>query len=113
MHYMRQGLGNATLDRVGSAVEAASKVIEDPYLPEVTCHLLRLNRISRGENPGAPCSRTVVTAAQRGKGVGMGIAAKGLRVFAWARTNPGLAIGVGVGAVGLVFGLGYLVGRNG
>lgn len=97
----------------GPAVQAASKVITDPALPEITCHVLRLNAIVEGRDPGPPCARKVYTAVEKHKGVGLSLATTPLRMIVWARKNPAIAIGAGVGVVGLIWYLGYLMGKKG
>jgi hypothetical protein len=103
---------SSLLTRGASALKAASKVIEDPALPQITCHVLRLNKITRNEDPGPPCPKIVLTEAQRRKGVGLAAAEKPLRAFVWARKNPAIAIGIGVGVVGMIWYVGYAMGKR-
>lgn len=111
MSYHRQALG-ASLDTVGSAIQAASKIAEDPFLPEVICQILRLNKISAGQDPGPACPPTMVSAGREGKGIGLSVAVSPLRAFAWSRAHPIPAMAAAIGAVGAVFLLGYFTGRR-
>ncbi len=116
MAYLKaQPLGDISagnIAAVGTALQAASKIIEDPFLPEVTCQILRLNKISKGVDPGPPCQRTIATPAQLQKGIGLSVASKPLRMFVWGRQHPILATGIGIGALALIFGLGYSAGKR-
>lgn len=96
----------------GPAVAAAGKVIQDPGLPEITCHLLRLNKITEGKDPGPPCPRPRYTTADKRRGVGLSRAATPLRAVVWARERPVAAIGIGIATVGLLVGIGYYWGRK-
>ena len=97
---------------IGSTVKAASKIIEDPALPAVTCEVLRLNRVVEGKSPGPSCSRRVFTAAEKRKGVGLHLAVQPLRIATWARANPALAIGGAAAVVGGLVWIGYAMGRK-
>jgi hypothetical protein len=99
------------LGKIAPAIQAASKVVEDPYLPEVSCHILRLNRIAKDQNPGAPCPRTTVSPHTK-KGIGLSAAAKPLRAWVWARENPIVAVAAGTSVIGLIWGLGYYSGKK-
>jgi hypothetical protein len=96
----------------GPTLEAVSKVVLDPALPEVACNVLRLNHVIEGRPAGIPCSRKVYTADQKRKGVGLYMAVTPLRIVTWARENPAVAIGVGAGVISLIFGLGYIWGKG-
>lgn len=119
MAYTTQlGLGDLSddfsnlLKRAGPALQAGSKVISDPALPEIICNVLRLNKVVAGKDPGPPCVRKVYTAAQKRKGVGLHIATGPIRTIVWARRNPAIAIGAGLGVVGLLVGIGYWMGKR-
>lgn len=102
----------AVTESIGSAVLAAKDILGDPYLPEVSCHLLRVNRMERGLNPGAPCERTRATPAQIQRGVGMRFLVGPLRFMTWARQNPALAVGIVAGSIGMIYYLGYSQGKR-
>jgi hypothetical protein len=116
MAYTTQlGLGDALSDlisRGGPALQAGSKVISDPALPEIVCNVLRLNKVVAGKDAGPPCARKVYTIAQKRKGIGLHAGVGPLRTIVWARKNPAIAIGAGVGVVGLLVGLGYWMGKS-
>lgn len=110
-----QSLGidfNSLVEKVGPAVQAASKVVADPALPEVTCHVLRLNRVTEGLNPGAPCVKKKYSVAEKKQGIGLHLATQPLRIAVWAKQHPSVAIGVGLGLVGVIWGVGYTMGRR-
>jgi hypothetical protein len=94
------------------AIEAGARVAEDPYLPEVTCHILRLDKITDGLAPGPRCLKTVATKAHKDRGIGMESAAGPLRAFVWYKEHPAIVAALGLGAVGLVWYLGYSMGRK-
>lgn len=96
--------------RGGSAISAASKVVQDPALPEITCHVLRLNKMAEGKPPGLPCPRPSYTG--KGGGIGLALAVVPLRAVVWARENPVLAGAAGLAAVGALVGLGYYWGKK-
>lgn len=112
MGYISQGDAVSTLDRLGPAVLAASKIIEDPALPEIACEVLRLNRVVARQDPGLPCPRRVLTEEQKRKGVGLHLARRPLRAYVWARQHPGAAWGIGLGVVLAIGLVGYSIGRR-
>jgi hypothetical protein len=110
MTYHRQ-LG-ADIETIGSAVKAAGKIAEDPFLPEIACQIFRLNKIATNQNAGAACSHTIVAPKDRDKGVGLSVVAGPMRAFVWARAHPIQAAAVGVLAILGIYSLGYAVGRR-
>ena len=96
----------------GTALQAASKVLVDPALPEVSCHVLRLNKITKGKHPGPACAKVRYTASQKATGVGLARVVKPLRAAVWARQNPVVAVGIGAGVVGLIWWVGYRMGSS-
>jgi hypothetical protein len=101
----------ASLDTIGNVALATARVVEDPYLPEVACQLLRLNAIERGMAPGGSCAKTTRRAVP-GKGIGLRYVAKPLRAAVWARQNPLAAAAVVGGAVFLIGYIGYAMGKK-
>lgn len=99
------------LEQAGPGVEAAARLVEDPALPEVACQILRLEKIHHGESPGSPCPLTVVTKSAAGKGVGLSAATTPLRAFVWTQEHPVAAWSLIVGAVGLIWAIGFSSGR--
>ena len=103
----------ASLDTIGNVALATARVVEDPYLPEVACQLLRLNALERGALPGAPCKRTPPARAQiRNKGIGLRYVAGPLRAAVWARQNPVPAALIAAGTVFLIGYIGYSMGKK-
>ncbi len=101
----------ASLDTIGNVALATARVVEDPYLPEVACQLLRLNAIERGMAPGRGCVQTTRRSAS-GKGIGLRYVAQPLRAAVWARQNPVAAIGIAASAVFLIGYIGYQIGKK-
>ncbi len=85
-------------------------VVKDPYLPELTCQVLRLAALERGQNPGPPCVRT--KAAGTG-GIGLRYALVPVRLAVKVREQPIVTPLVVGGVVAGIFALGYLTGRGG
>jgi hypothetical protein len=97
----RQGLGS-----VASTVSAATAIVTDPYLPEVTKLVLRLRELeakapTTGTKPSAPTP-----------GIGLRLAVKPLRAFVYLRERPWVLPVGAVAVVGGLVGLGYLLGRH-
>ncbi len=102
------GRGLELLETAGPALEAAIQLLEDPYLPEVTCNVLRLSKVEQGKPVGAPCP--VGPRGQR-KGIGLRYAIKPLRAAVWVRINPLLATALGLSVVGSLIGIGVIIGK--
>lgn len=114
MTYM-QSLGldvKELITKGGPAIAAAAKVIEDPALPEITCHVLRLNKLTEGKDPGGTCARRAYTEQEKQKGIGLTVLAKPLRLAVWTRQNPILAGLIGASVAGAFIGIGYLWGKK-
>ena len=110
MSYAAQGdLASELLGMVSSAGSAAARVIEDPHLPEVTCHILRLNAIEKGQKPGPKCKK-IPKATAVGRGIGLRYATGPLRTFVAVRERPWIVPVVVGGLLGGVFLLGYVAG---
>ena len=92
--------------KIGSTVQAAAAISQDPALSEVTCHVLRMNAITEGRNPGPACPRHAYTPEEKQKGIGLYLATKPLRAAVWLRENPYVAVAGVAGIVGLVYWLG-------
>ena len=101
-----------SITQTTTTIEAAAKILKDPALPDVACNVLRLNRVVEDKPPGEPCPKRYYTAAQRQQGVGLHVAVAPLRAYIWARQNPVLAVGIGVGAVALIYSLGFAAGKR-
>lgn len=94
-----------------STAQALVDVTRDPHLPEVVCHVLRLDAMESGQPPGPPCQK-MSTKAYPGKGIGLRYAVPPLRVLDWAREHPIRAAGIAVGTIGALVWIGYLIGEG-
>ncbi len=95
---------------IGDTASAAMKVAVDPYLPEVTCHVLRLAALEEGRDPGLRCLRTRTTVTN--KGVGLRYAVVPIRMAVNMYEHPYRAAAVAGGVLLGIFALGYLTGRR-
>ena len=98
----------ATGDLADTAT-AAMKVAADPYLPEVTCHVLRLSALEEGKKPGPPCLRT--RAGIRG-GAGLRYAVVPMRILVGVYERPYRSAAVAGGILLGIFALGYFTGKG-
>lgn len=105
-----QGLGDLTsiVNTVSNALGTAVNVADDPYLPEVVCHIGQLQQINAGRAPGE-C--TSLPDGLPG-GVGLGSAIKPLRFYVYAKQHAWVFPAVVVGLFGLPFLLGYEYGKG-
>jgi len=94
-----------------TAAQAVAAVVSDPYLTEVSCHVLRLAAIERGEKPPGRCQQIPVVPGTIGKGIGLRYVVRPLRAAVAAREHPYLAAAGAVAVVGAIFFLGYATGR--
>ena len=104
--------GQSLFEKAGPTLKAALEIIEDPYLPEVVCHVSRLARIERGERPGSACIEATVSPAVANRGIGLRLAIKPLRAVVWARLHPLLASAIGISFVGALVGIGIAIGKG-
>lgn len=88
------------------ALKAVRAVLEDPYLPQVTKRILKLQEIES--------RRKVVTAKPPAKGPGIGLSAavKPLDAFIAYRQRPWLLAVVVAALVGIPWYVGYRMGRR-
>ena len=94
---------------VGKAILAAGRAASDPYLPEVTCQMIRLANIEEKRPTGAPCYRTP---KNRAGGIGLRYAVAPLRHFVAYRERPWL-LPLLVGAfIVIPFAMGYAYGQE-
>lgn len=98
---------SGVMDTLGKSFSAASKVIEDPYLPEVADLVLELHALEQPKaKPGKPPSAPV-------KGVGLSRVVKPLRFYVGLRRKGSWVVpAILAGTVGLIFATGYLTGRK-
>lgn len=108
--HLQAALGD--LEDVKGGIIAAAKIGEDPALPEVTCLILRMNRITEGRPLGPSCPKQTYTEAQKKRGIGLTSAVAPLRAAVWAREHPIAALGVGAALIGSVALIGYYAGKG-
>jgi hypothetical protein len=94
---------------LATGVKAVTAVATDPYLNEVVCNVLRLEKIQAGTDPGAPCAKT--RPGLRG-GIGLSSAVGPLRAFVYHRQHPWIVPTAVAGIVGLTFLAGYWAGKS-
>lgn len=93
-------------------VNAVLQIVEDPYLPETACEIVRLSNLEAGKSAGPPCKRTDPALASSKKGVGLRHAVGPLRAYITVRQEPWIGVAAVVGIVGGIFYLGYHFGRT-
>ena len=102
--------GNA-IEGVAQVLSAGRDVVSDPHIGELTCHIVRLNALEEGTNPGAFCNPMPVN-FRPGRGIGLRHAMPALRQYVRYRENP-WPFYVGAFAIAAtIYGLGYLNGRD-
>lgn len=110
MSYQAIGLDvPALISRAQKLGTTALKVLEDPYLPELTCLVMRLNAIQESRDPGLPCKRTPKGLPG---GIGLEDVITPVRIFAGIKQKPALGILGIILVLGGIAGLGYLVGKG-
>lgn len=103
-------LGQSTMERAGGILAVGAKLLDDPYLPEVTCLTMRISALEEGRPPGPPCRRTPPNQPRRGLGLREVITP--LRWAAKSKEHRWLLPAAVGGAVLGSFALGYLFGRE-
>lgn len=87
MSYVRKHRGPVPLagplDAVMGAVQAASKIVEDPALPEVTRLVLKLHSLQRSSAPTRPGAPAPAPA----RGIGLAKIVPPLRAYVYAEEN--------------------------
>jgi hypothetical protein len=81
-----------------STVNAATAIISDPYLPEVTRLVLKLQSLEKG---------SAGTGGSTGKGVGLRNVVGPLRLFVKTQESPWILPVAAIGVFGLIFSAGY------
>lgn len=94
-----------------TAAQAAIRVADDPHLPEVACHVLRLSDMEAGRPAGSPCPPVPLNRSP-GKGIGLRHAVVPIRLAVKVREKPWVAVLAVGGILGLTFALGYGAGRR-
>lgn len=93
------------LGSVATTVSAATAIVTDPCLPEVSRLVLRLRELEAGPTkPGVPTTTT--------PGIGLCKVVKPLRAVVYVRERPWVGVLGVVGVVGGLIGLGYALGRG-
>lgn len=100
------------IQKAGTGAQAGKAILDDPYFPEVTCHLLRLRAITKGQNPGPRCPSTVTTPQMLRKGIGLQYAAKPLRAVVYTREKPWVVPVAALALVGVPFLVGLKLGKG-
>jgi hypothetical protein len=95
--------GQELLGVAGGVVAAGKAVLEDPYLPEVTSLVMRLQASEQksGGKAGAPS-----------KGVGLKNIVTPLRFYVTTKENPIVGIAAVAGILAVPFLAGYLFGKS-
>lgn len=99
--------------KAGQGLKAGQAILDDPYFGEGVCHILRLQSIEQGKQPGPACPRTVITTANARKGVGLRHVAAPLRAAVYTREHPWVFAASVAALVGVPFVLGYVLGKGG
>lgn len=84
-----------------STANAAAAIATDPYLPEVTTLVLKLQSLEKGS--------TAKSEGSTGKGVGLRNVVGPLRLFVKIQEKPWILPVTVVGIFGMVFAAGYFV----
>jgi hypothetical protein len=101
------------LTKASQGLKAGAAVFDDPYFGEGMCQVLRLQTIEQGKNPGPACPKTVITAANARKGIGLKYVATPMRLAVYARENKWVLPLAAVAIVAVPLALGYVLGKSG
>lgn len=96
-----------------TATQAALRIVQDPYLNEAACEVLRLSNTVRTGNPGGNCPRTSPRYRGTTQGVGLQHMVGPLRLYTLHRQKPWLAPVVVGGILMLTFYLGMEFQKGG
>ena len=99
------------LNTITGTVTAGSTVVsaaQDPYLPEMLCHIGQLQALDRGQTPG-DCA---VTPAGLPGGVGLYRAMTPMRAYVYAEENKWVYPVAILAVLGLPFLVGYEYGKG-
>jgi hypothetical protein len=88
---------------VVSTATAVAAIATDPYLPEVTNLVLKLQSLEKGEGARA--------AGSTGTGVGLRNVVVPLRLFVKIQEKPWILPVAAIGIVGAIFAAGYFTGK--
>jgi hypothetical protein len=102
MSYIQRKALSGILDKASGALSAATTILEDPSLPEVTGLVLRLHSLEPPSRPGGPPS----------KGIGLNKVVKPLRAYVRFREKPWLGYLVLACTFAVPAMLGYAAGKK-
>ena len=87
-----------------STASAAAAIVKDPYLPEVTRLVLKLQSLEKGT--------AAKSSGSTGTGVGLRNVVGPLRLFVKVQEKPWILPAAAIGIVGSIFAAGYFVGKS-
>ena len=87
---------------------AGSKVMQDPYLPEVTCRTLQLSALEH-KQPMPACPDTPMN---RTGGIGLRKIVRPMRAYVYAEQHPWVKPAAVAAVIGIPMILGYLLARR-
>lgn len=102
------------LELLGSTSQTGAAVAgmaNDPYFPEVVCHLLRANNVAEGR-PAGHCQPTPPSAAATGRGIGLRHAILPVRAYVEHVRRPWLFPLLGAALLAGVYQLGVNDGKE-
>ncbi len=109
MSYQEVGLDIPALITTAQKIGSTSlKVLEDPYLPELLCHVNRLNAIQEKRDPGPACRRTPKDLPG---GIGLEDTITPIRIFTSVKQQPVWGYASVALIVGGIAGIGYFLGK--
>lgn len=101
----RHALGQSGIRGI---LQSASEIINDPYLPEITCQIQSLSSMQKG-GKALRCARQ--PKGLKG-GIGMEVAIKPLRAFVFYTKNPWVVRAVVMAVLGVTFYAGYATAKS-
>ena len=101
--------GARLLEGAGGSAGAAARVVQDPYFPELTCHIIRLSNIADGK-PAGRCVKTRPGA--RGRAIGLKDAILPVKVLVAHKKRPWMVPLIAAGVLGTAVMIGYSLGKG-
>lgn len=100
------------LSGISDVATAAAKVITDPCLYQVTQLIEQLHEAEQAPKIlGVPTGKKPTAPPKPVPGIGLCKAVTPLKAVIWVRKRPWIIPVAGIGVVGLLVGIGYLMGR--